>query len=89
MFHATYFYAFDVQEAVTVANEEVTKGKEKKKKKKNTMTLEEFNQLPPEKPKGSDSGEFLVDPLLTHWGRDKMTTILQTTFSSAFSWMKM
>ena len=26
---------------------------------------------------------------LTHWGRDKMTTIFQTTFSDAFSWMKM
>ena len=25
---------------------------------------------------------------LTHWGRDKMATISQTTFSSAFSWMK-
>ena len=26
---------------------------------------------------------------LTHWGRDKMAAISQTTFSSAFSWMKM
>ena len=26
---------------------------------------------------------------LTHWGRDKMDAILQTTFSTAFSWMKM
>ena len=26
---------------------------------------------------------------LTHWGRDKMDAISQTTFSSAFSWMKM
>ena len=26
---------------------------------------------------------------LTHWGQDKMDAILQTTFSSAFSWMKM
>ena len=26
---------------------------------------------------------------LTHCGRDKMDTILQTTFSSAFFWMKM
>ena len=25
---------------------------------------------------------------LTHWGQDKMDPILQTTFSSAFSWMK-
>ena len=25
---------------------------------------------------------------LTQWGRDKMHAILQTTFSSAFSWMK-
>ena len=25
---------------------------------------------------------------LTHWGRDKMNAISQTTFSSAFSWMK-
>ena len=26
---------------------------------------------------------------LTHWGRDKMAGIFQTTFSIAFSWMKM
>ena len=32
------------------------------------------------------------DPLwvhLTHWGRDKMATVSQTTLSNAFSWMKM
>ena len=28
-------------------------------------------------------------PSLTHWGRDKMDAISQTTSSSAFSWMKM
>ena len=27
--------------------------------------------------------------LLTHWGRDKMDAISQTTLSNAFSWMKM
>ena len=26
--------------------------------------------------------------MLTHWGRDKMDAISQTTFSNAFSWMK-
>ena len=26
---------------------------------------------------------------LTHWGRDKMAAIFRTTFSNAFSWMKM
>ena len=26
---------------------------------------------------------------LTHWGRDKMDASFQTTFSNAFSWMKM
>ena len=26
---------------------------------------------------------------LTHWGRDEIDAILQTTFSNAFSWMKM
>ena len=35
----------------------------------------------------------LLDPppktcLLTHWGRNKMDVISQTTFSNAFSWMK-
>ena len=25
---------------------------------------------------------------LTHWGRDKMAAVSQTTFSNAFSWMK-
>ena len=39
--------------------------------------------------------DILLDDLqagcngLTHWGRDKMADIFQTTFSSAFSWMKM
>ena len=28
-------------------------------------------------------------PVSTHWGWDKMADILQTTFSTAFSWMKM
>ena len=27
--------------------------------------------------------------ILTHWGRDKMAAIFQTTFSNASSWMKM
>ena len=27
--------------------------------------------------------------ILTHWGRDKMPAIIQTTFSNAFFWMKM
>ena len=26
--------------------------------------------------------------MLAHWGRDKMATIFRTTFSNAFSWMK-
>ena len=30
-----------------------------------------------------------VNSLLTHWGRDKMAAIFQTTFSNAFSRMKM
>ena len=30
-----------------------------------------------------------VLPELTNWGRDKMDAISQTTFSNAFSWMKM
>ena len=29
------------------------------------------------------------DWLLTHWGRDKMAAIFQTTIANAFSWMKM
>ena len=30
-----------------------------------------------------------VRQLLTHWGRDEIDAILQTTFSNAFSWIKM
>ena len=30
-----------------------------------------------------------IQYVLTHWGQDKMDTISQTTFWSAFSWMKM
>ena len=33
-------------------------------------------------------GNFGLFRFLTHWGRDKMDAISQTTFSSAFSWMK-
>ena len=29
-----------------------------------------------------------IMPALTHWGWDKMGTILQTTFTNVFSWMK-
>ena len=29
------------------------------------------------------------DSTLTHWGWDKMAAIFQTTFSNAFTWMKM
>ena len=31
---------------------------------------------------------FIMDKLVTHCGRDKMDAISQTTFSNAFSWMK-
>ena len=31
----------------------------------------------------------LVQLTLTHWGRDKMAAIFQTTFSNGFSWMKL
>ena len=31
----------------------------------------------------------LIGMALTHWGRDKMAAISQTTLSNAFSWMKM
>ena len=31
----------------------------------------------------------VIQWLLTHWGRDKMAAISKTTFSHAFSWMKM
>ena len=33
--------------------------------------------------------EFLAGAMLTHWGRNKMAAIFQTTFSNAFYWMKM
>ena len=31
----------------------------------------------------------IICMVLTHWGRDKMAAIFQTTFPNAFSWMKM
>ena len=31
---------------------------------------------------------YHLDPVLTHWGWDKMATISQTTLPNAFSWMK-
>ena len=33
--------------------------------------------------------KFLIEPYLTHWGRDEMAVISQTTQPNAFSWMKM
>ena len=36
-----------------------------------------------------DTCACLTHLLLTHWGRDKMASIFQTTISIAFSWMKM
>ena len=40
---------------------------------------------------GSNLGIYRIwhMKLLTHWGRDQMATIFQTTFSNAFSLMKM
>ena len=35
------------------------------------------------------SVECIFNRILTHWGRDKMAAVFQTTFSNAFSWMKM
>ena len=32
---------------------------------------------------------LITYPVVKHWGRDKMDAISQTTFLSAFSWMKM
>ena len=32
---------------------------------------------------------YLSHQILTYWGRDKMATISQTTYSNAFPWMKM
>ena len=37
----------------------------------------------------SPAGYVWLFSTLTHWGRDKMDAISQTTFWSAFSWMKM
>ena len=31
---------------------------------------------------------YSLSMTLTHWGREKMAAIFQTTFSNAFSWMK-
>ena len=33
--------------------------------------------------------DYQLNCRLTHWGRNKMAAISQTTFSNAFSWMKM
>ena len=31
---------------------------------------------------------FALNSILTHWGRDRMAAVSQTTLSNAFSWMK-
>ena len=33
--------------------------------------------------------QYILLTVLTHWGLDEIDAILQTTFSNAFSWMKM
>ena len=33
--------------------------------------------------------QWVKIPPITHWGRDKFAAISQTTFSNAFTWMKM
>ena len=38
---------------------------------------------------GCSSRCYIRTASLTHWGRDKIATISQTTLSNAFSWMKM
>ena len=35
------------------------------------------------------ASEQLSEETLTHWGRDKIAAIFQTTFSNAYYWMKM
>ena len=37
---------------------------------------------------GNPSDTVFTGYIFTHWGRDKMAVIFQTTFSNAFSWMK-
>ena len=39
--------------------------------------------------RGYNRGTVLPHNTLTHWGRDKIVAIYQTTFSNAFSWIKM
>ena len=38
---------------------------------------------------GCSRGELTILNILTHWGRDEIDAISQTTFANAFSWMKM
>ena len=45
--------------------------------------LKEWHPVP------NHNNDTLPDTVLTHWGRDKMAVIFLTTFSNAFSWMKM
>ena len=65
-------------------------------------TANRSNLIPPQAKHGNDFhqscaqcfeiyifGLFHGINCLTHWGRDKIDAILQTTLSSAFSWMKM
>ena len=46
-----------------------------------TRQLREVNTV-------ATDGRIAWEPVLTHWGPVKMATIFQTTFSNAFSWMK-
>ena len=55
--------------------------------------FQRFGQLmigfPFNSPKWCNVIYFISKIWLTHWGRDKMASISQTTLSSAFPWMKM
>ena len=64
------------------------------------LTVSSRWPTPMPRPSGRDMGRFLCPrrnvtaryrecAVLTHWGRDKMAAISQTTVLNAFSWMKM
>ena len=51
------------------------------------VMLEQLAEKCPSNPSYAELFDNTVKSL-THWGRDKMDTILQPTFSNAFSWIK-
>ena len=72
----------DLRDWIMQINESVTEDH-------NVCSILDLHNLSPERDQMAEYTYNAEDASLTHWGRDTTAAIFQTTFSNAFSWMKM